>query len=338
MQNQSPPPEPQVTPHSYFRASSSVTGTRNDAHTGSPPQSPRSPGLRSTYLSTSGIIHAGFTSNPDLSRQPSLAQNLIQRYNSLDSVAQPQLLSPHNLQPPSNIEPGRSTPPPLAGILMSLQSPLSVTNTAQLPVLRTSYSDTGFSERNPLKSSFKNIIGALGFKREPEFKAIRYRPRDVIPETDSEYSAAARSTPAKSEACTDLHPSSEKQTDLPEQAGLNQDAVQLLPYDEPVRKSGLLLCLQADSSWLPSLVTLTSIRLRIEPQGDGSVSPCDLSLSQCADVRSLSSKETQDIIISSPFPDGELHYLLELDFYGNTFQRFAAQSITERGSWVSSLW
>lgn len=290
---------------------------------------------------------SGFVQSSTLRRRHSTAQNLIQRYNSLDTTAHSQPALTRNSPTRFSLDAPSSSllALPTASVSMSAESPLSVTDTSQLPVLRTSYSETQFSDQNALRGSLKSFFGALGWKREPEFKAIRYRPRDVIPETESERStvetsSAATATISDPQSISENlpQPNPEHHSTNPQTEDKAEVVPQLLPYDESPRKTGLLQYLQPDSAWSPSLVTLTDIRLRVELQLTGQGGALELPLAQCIDVRSLSSKETKELLIAAPFNEGDAVYLLELEFQTNRLERFAAQSITERGAWVSALW
>lgn len=276
-----------------------------------------------------------------LARRNANARNLIHRYNSLDSLAIPVASPTRRTGLGLSVGEGMGHLPTSAS--MSLAPPLSATDTKRLPMLKTSYSETQFADHNPIRNTVKNLFGALGWpKREPTFKAIRYRPRDVIPETDSERSVTMHTAVEGMVGEQSVSALTARDAPLLSPVPINATKAHksplLMPYDEAPRKTGLLQYLQADHSWLPSLVTLTSNKLRIDPQMSDQFTPMDLPLFHCIDVRSLSSKETRELLSVAPLIEGETTYVLEVEFQQSNLKRFATQSISERGAWVSSLW
>ncbi|KIK67153.1 hypothetical protein GYMLUDRAFT_217139 [Collybiopsis luxurians FD-317 M1] len=111
------------------------------------------------------------------------------------------------------------------------------------------------------------------------------------------------------------------------------------------RLSGPLLWLSVDEqsdllAWKSCTAALECGTIRISystPQND--FNSLSIQLQHCSDVRSLSMYEIpQEELACLPFTrHGEEHRVFELEF-GGAIERFAASSIKDRASWVSSVW
>lgn len=141
--------------------------------------------------------------------------------------------------------------------------------------------------------------------------------------------------------------------DRPEQAlytSASPSVFDFKPLPPVKRKTGPLLYLARTShlsSSLPILPVWTTCTATIETNmiliswltAHGNPSIYTISLSNCTDVRSLSSQQL-DAEERALLPKGDTKELkvFEILFEGRTREKFAATSVQERAEWVSAIW
>lgn len=112
-----------------------------------------------------------------------------------------------------------------------------------------------------------------------------------------------------------------RKTDAPSSSGHSPEAV-------ISQQTGSLLYLSSPG-WTNCSVTLDARKLILSFTD---LSVHEIALSDCTDIRSLSSSQLDHI------PHGDNVKVFEVLFLGKTRERFAARSVRERAGWISAIW
>ena len=172
-------------------------------------------------------------------------------------------------------------------------------------------------DKSPVRQSFRNLLGIL--KKGPsKLKLDRRKPSLICQNFDLPPDPKFQSEPEPE----------------PVSAGKSGTLLYLSRLSESASSTPLL------PVWTTCTVTLSDNSLELS--WSGTLERHAISLSDCADVRSLTlgqlNPEESALLPSNVGPSSEDPRIFEISFASGHRERFAAFSVRERANWVSAIW
>ncbi|KAI1795657.1 hypothetical protein LXA43DRAFT_881482 [Ganoderma leucocontextum] len=187
--------------------------------------------------------------------------------------------------------------------------------------------------RLPIRESFRNLLSV--------FKRSKPTLKDLPP---PRHPRAQASSPAKADEPRPRKPEG-LTLQIPQSGQADSDKIVCIsPVEAHTGKAGSLLYLSRISGsdlppiWMSCSAQLHSTHILVTwdtPQGNPS--PRLVPFTSCTDVHSLTPADL-DPMERALLPAGQTWKVFEIIFEGRTGEKFAANSLTERATWVSAIW
>ncbi|TFK89087.1 hypothetical protein K466DRAFT_661831 [Polyporus arcularius HHB13444] len=258
----------------------------------------------------------------------------------------------------------RGTTKELIGRFEALDTSSAASTPKRLSVRRDSFSirggvgaDKKDKARSPIRQSFRNLLSVFKKSKPPPPPQLALvAAREASPARTPQPEAQERALPPRPNLGSDnrdgrstgLRPSHVPLTlQIPAPLSKQTQADRTIctsPISAHTGKTGPLLYLSRIPAanlppvWMNCTGQLHSTHILITwetPQGNPS--PKLVPFTACTDVRSLSAVDL-DVSERGLLPDDPEWKVFELLFEGRARERFAANSLTERATWVSGLW